>query len=154
MWFLIYDTGFSLKDMSVFLNFNPEQEPRHYRNNGWWNFVENQWANYDEEPNYYLLEVTGDYKGKGWKEQEKEIANSGQEFQRASTRLMISLSIAWFLSKGVYLQKTCYHWGPESGANGVRCASCFDEKGFALFNWNELCPKKNLGTFIIRKFDF
>ena len=153
-WFLVYNTGVSLKSILVFLGSNSNREPCQYAGNDWW--IEHCWSDESDKANYYLLKITGDCKNMEWKKQKQEIADMGEKLQRPPTCLMINLGIAYFLFKGVYLQETCYHWGPELELHSgrVRCASRFDKKGFALFNWHELCPRKNLGTFVIRKFDF
>lgn len=154
-WFLIYDLGFSLKDILVLLGSDFGKQPRRFPKNDWWIFFnKNHWTNQREKQNYYLLETVGIHRNKKWGEQEAEIVDSEQKLQRASTRLIMNLSIAYFLSKKSYLLEDCHHWGPELDFGMVRCASRFDEKGFALFNRGEWSPERRLGAFIVRKFDF
>ena len=147
-WFLVFDPGFSLKDMFLILGMNREKEL--YFHSDFWRFPEKKhsWMNKRVSPEYYLIRMAPLYSNKNWQQQEEKI---GKKFKRPSTRLFLSLAISRFLLTGECPQKGC-HWGPEKEGFS-RSVSYIAQNKIFLFNWSEEWGTKDIGVNLICDFD-
>lgn len=156
-WHLVYDPGLSLRDILVILGSNHEYQPKHFYGNNWWYLPEeiNLWTGEREEGNYYLIRMKPFLCNINWQEQEGVLHQEGK-ICRAASRLMVCAELTYFLIKEEYILPECDHWGPEllSPDAKIACASSVNEKGFVLYGWHCGQNHKNLGVYIVRKFDF
>lgn len=152
-WYLIYDPGFSLKEVSVILGSDPNDKPYHYKSNAWW--FDKPWSDLRGGSGYYLVRVASLYRNLEWRKQESEIKKKGKEFRRASSRLVIVANISLFLLGKPCFEERISHWGPEKErSHDSRCACCFNKDTFTLFNKRGTCPSESIGVIIIRRPDF
>ena len=147
-WYMVYDLGFSLRNMRIIFGSNYRDQPRQYEENDWWFFSGNSWTEKKEEPNYHFVKLETILLGKSWKAQEK-ILKKDRLFCRVPSRLIISIQISYFLLHGSYIAGHCYHWGPELDSDGkVGCVSNVGPNGFLLYNWQCNSEDKEVGVFI------
>jgi len=154
-WYLVYDPGFSLRNIQAIFGSNHGHQPRQYPGNDWWFSSGNPWTEKKEEPNYYFVKLETILSGKSWKAQEEEILKN-KLFYRVPSRLIISIQISYFLLYGSYIAGHSHHWGPELDSHGkVGCVSNVGSNGFILYNWNCDLPDEGegIGVFIAHKFE-
>ncbi len=155
MWRLVYDPGFSLKEIRLIFGSSIKDQPCHYNENNWWLFDKGcGWTDEKKPPNYHLVRMRNSFSNLTWSQQGLEKIRMGKKFIRASHRFMISFNISYYLIHGVYPSDGCSHWGPKMNSEDQNInASCIDSKGFAIYRWNRNCPSTDLGVCVVREHD-
>lgn len=156
-WYLVYDPGFSLRDILVILGSNHKYQPRHLHGNDWWHLPEeiNLWTGERKEGNYYLIRMKPFLRNIIWREQEEALHREGKIY-RATSRLIVCARLTYFLINKEYIFPECDNWGPEllPPDTEIACVSGVGEKGFTLYGWHCGQNNQNFGVYPVRKFDF
>lgn len=152
-WYLVYDPGFSLRNVQAIFGSNHRHQPRQYEGNDWWFFSGDPWTEKKEEPSYYLVKLETILSDMSWKAQEVEILKN-KLFYRVPSRLIISIQISYFLLHGSYIARHSHHWGPELDSNGkFGCVSNVGPNGFVLYNRCCGLSDEKVGVFIAQEFE-
>jgi len=160
-WYLVYDSGFSLRDNYAIVGRDINHQPCHHQGNGWClSQKEDYWAATRGEPAYYLVKPKGlfpcDIPKKNWDWQEEQISQIGSRaFYRAPSRVVANHLVSCFLLNGGERHfKDCYHWGPEMNSAGrpVRLGF-FVREGLYLSSESRGNWGSHLCVCLVRKFD-
>lgn len=156
-WYLVYNPGFSLRDILAILGSNHKYQPQHLHGNDWWCLPKeiNLWTGERGEGNYHLIRMKPFLRNITWQEQE-EVLHKGRKIPRAPSRLMVCARLTYFLIKKEYIFPECNHWGPEllSSDTKIVCVSSVNKRGFTLYGWHCSQNNQNLGIYPAKEFDF
>ncbi len=132
-WRLVYVHGISLRRQREIIGTNRKRQPCYYDNNWWLGNGDDEWAFFETESDYYLLDFKGRFGRTSWQNQEDKIVELGPEFERAHETVVSEAAISFYQIFKERLLETWYHWGRSLDSIGGRVGvGDFDSEGWGV----------------------
>ena len=119
-WRLVYIHGVSLRRQREILGVSCKRQPCYYDNNWWLGNRDDEWALFQPESGYYLLDFKGRFGRTSWQNQEDKIAELGPELERAHETVVSEAAISFYQVSKERLLGIWYHWGRSLDSDGDR----------------------------------
>jgi hypothetical protein len=148
-WLFIFDPGFSIRKMHIIISRN-QRRPHFSKGNTWW--LEEEWAFEESAPAFHLVS-NPIFKDCSWDSQEQQLKRMGENFRRASMRVVVSAAITWTFLDHIRLPfGSSQHWSRDG--TDLQKKILFDFSEFAFMGWPYYCFAHELGVCVKRIFDF
>lgn len=132
-WYLVYVLGLSLRKQRELRGTDRNKQPCFYNDSWWMNHREDKWAIQGIPSGYRLLNFKLQFLRRSWQEQEKDIAELGNKYERAEEQAVAEAFLSIFMVRDERLMQGVYHWGRLLDSDG-RCVFVgpFEDYGLAV----------------------